>query len=161
MKKFIFTICLLLVVSGCGPGLIYPHLDWLIPFYVDDYISLNREQSSLLEKRLLQVLNWHCRTQLPVYAQSLRELAKDLDNPRQPVSYQKLEYYSSQFMTHWRKLSKKIGPEMAGILATASDEQIAELFRNLEKRKNEYHINRYKIARDRWNPIYEKDTKKK
>jgi hypothetical protein len=65
-------------------------------------------------------------------------LAKDLDNPRQPVSYQKLEYYSSQFMTHWRKLSKKIGPEMAGILATASDEQIAELFRNLEKRKNEY-----------------------
>jgi hypothetical protein len=138
MKKLIFPICLLLVVTGCGPRLIYPHLDWLIPFYVDNYISLNREQSSLLEKRLLQVLDWHCRTQLPVYAQSLRELAKDLENPRQPVSYKKFEYYSNQFMTHWRELSKKIGPEVADILATATDEQIAELLQNIEKRNDEF-----------------------
>ena len=138
MKKLIFPICLLLVVTGCGPRLIYPHLDWLIPFYVDDYISLNHEQSSLLEKRLLQVLDWHCRTQLPAYAQSLRELAKDLENPRRPVSHKKLEYYSNQFMTHWRELSKKIGPEVADILATASDEQIAELLQNIEKRNNEF-----------------------
>jgi molecular chaperone GrpE (heat shock protein) len=138
MKKLIFSICLLLLVTGCGPRLVYPHLDWLIPFYVDDYISLNREQSSLLEKRLLQVLDWHCRTQLPAYAQSLRELAKDLENPRQPVSYKKFEYYSNQFMTHWRELSKKIGPEAADILATASDEQIAELLQNIEKRNNKF-----------------------
>jgi hypothetical protein len=87
MKKLIFAIGLLLLVTGCGPRLIYPHLDWLIPSYVDDYISLNREQSGLLEKRLLEGLDWHCRTQLPVYAQSLRELAKDLEDPRQPVRY--------------------------------------------------------------------------
>jgi len=138
MKKLISTICLLLVVSGCGPGLIYPHLDWLIPFYVDDYISLNREQSSLLEKRLLRVLDWHCRTQLPVYAQSLRELAKDLEDPRQPISDERLQYYSHQFITHWRELSKQIGPEMADILATASDEQLLELFDNIEKRNTKF-----------------------
>ncbi|MGD9138621.1 MAG: DUF6279 family lipoprotein, partial [Desulfobacterales bacterium] len=123
---------------GCGPRLVYPHLDWLIPFYVDDYISLNREQDSMLEKRLFQVLDWHCRTQLPAYAQSLRGLAQDLDNPRQLVSYQKLGYYSDQFIAHWRELLKNIGPEMADILATASDEQIAELFGNLERRIIEY-----------------------
>ena len=138
MKKLIFSLCLLFLLTGCGPRLVYPHLDWLIPFYVDDYISLNREQSSLLEKRLLQVLDWHCRTQLPAYAQSLRELAKDLDNPRLPISYQKFEYYSDQFTAHWRELTKNIGPEMADILATASDEQIAELFRNIERRIDEY-----------------------
>ena len=138
MKKLISTICLLLVVSGCGPGLIYPHLDWLIPFYVDDYISLNREQSSLLEKRLLQVLDWHCRTQLPVYARSLRELTKDLEDPSQPVSYERLQHYSHQFITHWRELAKQIGPEMVDLLATASDEQLAELFQNVEKRNNKF-----------------------
>ena len=79
MKKLIFSLCLLFLLTGCGPRLVYPHLDWLIPFYVDDYISLNRKQGSMLEKRLLQVLDWHCRTQLPAYAQSLRELAKDLE----------------------------------------------------------------------------------
>jgi hypothetical protein len=133
MKKLIFAIFLLLVVSGCGPRMIYPHLDWLIPFYVDDYISLNREQSSLLEDRLLRVLDWHCRTQLPVYTQSLREFAKDLEDPRHPISYERLQYYSDQFITHWRELLKQIGPEMADILATASDEQLAELFQNIEK----------------------------
>ena len=118
--------------------MIYPHLNWLIPFYVDDYISLNREQSSLLEKRLLRVLDWHCRTQLPVYAQLLRELAKDLQDPQQPVSYEKLQFYSDQFITQWRELLKQIGPEMADILATASDQQLAELFQNIENRNNEF-----------------------
>ena len=138
MKKLIFSFCLLLLVSGCGPRLIYPHLHWLIPFYVDDYISLNREQSSLLEKRLLRVLDWHCRTQLPVYAQSLRELAKDLADPHQPVSYERLQDYSNKFISHWRELSKQIGPEMADILATASDEQLAEMFQNIEKRNHKF-----------------------
>ena len=140
MKKLIISICLLAVVAGCGPRLIYPHLNWLIPFYVDDYISLNREQSSLLEKRLLRVLDWHCRTQLPVYAQLLRELAKEVEDPGQPVSYERLQYYSNQFIIHWRELSKQIGPEMADILVTASDEQLMELFQNVEKRNNEFKI---------------------
>ena len=146
MKKLIFTICLLLVVSGCGPRLIYPHLNWLIPFYVDDYISLNREQSGLLEKRLLEVLDWHCRTQLPVYAQSLRELAKDLEDISQPVSYERLQYYSNQFITHWQELAKQIGPEMADILATASDEQLAELFQNVEKRNYKFKAKYVEIS---------------
>jgi len=138
MKKFIFTICLLLVAAGCGPRWIYPQLGWLIPFYVDDYISLSREQSSSLEKRLLRVLDWHCRTQLPVYAQSLRDLAKDLEDPRHPIRYERLQYYSNRFIAHWRELSKQIGPEMADILTTASDEQLAELFQNIEKRNKKF-----------------------
>jgi hypothetical protein len=138
MKKFIFTICLLLVAAGCGPRWIYPQLGWLIPFYVDDYISLSREQSSSLEKRLLRVLDWHCRTQLPVYAQSLRDLAKDLEDPRHPIRYERLQYYANQFIAHWRELSKQIGPEMADILTTASDEQLAELFQNIDKRNKKF-----------------------
>ncbi len=138
MKKLILSICLLLIVKGCGPQLIYPNLEWLIPFYVDDYISLNREQSSLLEKQLMRVLDWHCRTQLPVYAQLLREMAKDFKDPRQSVSYERLQYYFNQSMKHWRQLLKQIGPEMAEILATASDEQLAELFQNIEKRNNKF-----------------------
>lgn len=141
MKKFIFTICLLLVATGCGPRLIYPHLGWLIPFYVDNYISLNRQQSSALEKRLLRVLDWHCRTQLTVYARSLRELAKDLEDPHHPIRYERLQYYANQFIAHWRELSKQIGPEMADILATASDEQLAELFQNIEKRNKKFKSN--------------------
>ena len=118
--------------------MLYPHLNWLIPFYVDDYISLNPEQSSELEKRLLQVLDWHCRTQLPAYARSLREMAMDFEDPLHPVRYERLQYYSNQFITHWQELSKEIGPQMADILTTASDEQLSEMFQNIEKRNIKY-----------------------
>jgi len=149
MKKLILVICLLVLLVGCGPRLIYPHLYWLIPFYVDDYIPLNQEQSSLLEKQLLRVLDWHCRTQLPVYAQSLRQLAKDLEDPRQPMTYERLEYYSNQFKTYWQELVEKIGPEMADILKTASNEQLAELFQNIEKRNNKFKAEYVNISREK------------
>jgi hypothetical protein len=155
MIKLIFPFCVLLVVSGCGPRLIYPQLNWLVPFYVDDYISLNREQSSLLEERLLRVLEWHCRTQLPAYAQSLREMAEDLEDPPHPLRYERLQYYSNQFIAHWQELSKQIGPQMADILATASDEQLAEMFQNIEKRNNKYRSEYVDI------PLVELEKKRK
>ena len=133
MKKYIILLCLLLGLAGCSAKLIYYHLDWLIPWYVDDYISLDRDQRTMLENRLIEQLEWHCRTQLPDYAVSLRKLGNDLRNPAEPISLEKLGYYNRAISAHWKALMKSIGPDIADILMTASDEQIAELFDNLEK----------------------------
>ena len=69
------------------------------------------------------------------------EHAKDLEDPRHPISYERLQYYANQSIAHWRELSKQIGPEMADILATASDEQLAELFQNIDKRNEKFKSN--------------------
>ncbi|MBW2478807.1 MAG: hypothetical protein JRF38_02360, partial [Deltaproteobacteria bacterium] len=81
MKKIAVIILIALASTGCGPRLMYQHLDWLIPWYVSDYISLDSDQQNLLEERLAKLLDWHCRTQLPVYAMTLRALGRDLANP--------------------------------------------------------------------------------
>ncbi|MGD8523095.1 MAG: DUF6279 family lipoprotein [Desulfobacterales bacterium] len=133
MKKHIVFLCLLLGLAGCSAKLIYYHLDWLIPWHVDDYISLDRDQRTMLENRLIQQLEWHCHTQLPDYAASLRKLGDDLRNPAEPISLEKLGYYNRTISKHWKELMKSIGPDIADILMTASDDQIAELFANLEK----------------------------
>ena len=125
-------ICLALVL-GCGPGFIYPHLDWMIPWYVDDYISLNSDQSSMLKTRLMHQLDWHCQTQLAAYADYLREIAADFDNPRQPVTVSVLESHRTKLLAHWQNLMRQIAPDVSDILITATDEQIEELFSNLEK----------------------------
>lgn len=132
-KKHILFLCLLLGLAGCSAKLIYYHLDWLIPWHVDDYISLDRDQCTMLENRLIQQLEWHCHTQLPDYAVSLRKLGNDLRNPAKPISHEKLGYYSRTINKYWKELMKSIGPDIADILMTASDDQIAELFANLEK----------------------------
>jgi hypothetical protein len=100
---------------------------------VDDYISLDPDQRTMLENRLIQKLEWHCRTQLPDYAVSLRKLGNDLSNPAEPISHEKLGHYNRTISKHWKKLMKSIGPDIADILMTVSDDQIAELFTNLGK----------------------------
>ena len=133
MKNLIVTTLILLTVLGCGLRFTYPHLNWLIPFYVDDYISLNREQSSLLGKRLVRVLDWHCSTQLPAYARTLKDVVNDLEDRHAPFDIQKLRFYANQINSHWRDLKIQLGLQVADVLVTASDEQLAQLVQNVEK----------------------------
>lgn len=116
----------------------FPNLDRLIPWYVDDYLTLNQEQSSILDKRLTPALEWHCRTQLPVYINKLKDLANDLEDPRLPLSVERLNVSADQLKRFWRAIKIQIGPEIADTLATASSEQIAELFENVELRNNAF-----------------------
>ena len=137
MKKLICIPICLFLVFGCGPGFVYPHLDWMIPWYVDDYISLNSDQSSMLKSRLMHQLDWHCQTQLAAYAGYLREIAADFENPQKPVTVPILESHIAELLEHWKNLMRQIAPDVNDILITATDEQIEELFSNLEKENRE------------------------
>ena len=134
MKKKFLIVALVMLIFGCGPRILYPHLDWLIPWYVDDYISLDSEQESMLEERLARQIDWHCRTQLANYAVFLRSLAKDIENPQQPIDYQLLAGYYDQLHRHWQELIQRLAPDIADILATATNAQIDELYENLKER---------------------------
>ncbi len=126
----------------------YPNMGWLIPWYVDDYITLNKEQRRLLEERLIRALDWHCHTQLPAYSQTLKDLAYDLNDPRQPLSVERLHAYADQLEMLWLAIKRQIGPEVADILATASDEQLAELFENLKQRNSTFKAEYVDISLD-------------
>jgi hypothetical protein len=138
MKKLLFISFLLIVIGGCGPRLIYPHLNWLIPWYVSDYISLDHTQKSMLQKRLLKQLDWHCRTQMPAYAEVLRASGQEFADPVQRMDYAKIRFYNQKLIELWGELMKQIGPDIADILLTASDEQIGELFENLAKQNQDF-----------------------
>lgn len=138
MKKFVLLSSFVIVLTGCGPRLIYPHLEWLIPWYVSDYISLDDTQKNMLQKRLLKQLDWHCRTQLPAYAESLRAIGRDFADAEQPINYAKIRFHINKLMELYKGLLKQIGPDIHAILITASDAQITELFDNLKKQNQEF-----------------------
>jgi hypothetical protein len=138
MKKFLFILSFLIIFVACGPRYIYPHLNWLVPWYVSDYISLDATQKNMLQKRLLTQLDWHCRTQLPTYAEMLRAIGREFTNPDQAVDFSKIQFYNLELMKLWKELMKQIGPDITDILTTASNEQIDELFDNLDKQNREF-----------------------
>jgi hypothetical protein len=138
MKKIAAFIILLVTLTACGPRIVYQHLDWLIPWYVSDYISLDSDQKNLLEQRLATLLDWHCRTQLPAYAMTLRALGGDLANSTDPADEATLQAYNTKILALWKQLLQQIGPDITAILTTATDDQIDELFVNLAKQNQEF-----------------------
>ena len=138
MKNRAAILLFVIVIAGCGPRLVYQHLDWLIPWYVSDFISLDSDQKNMLEARLSKLLDWHCRTQLPAYATTLRALGQDLTASSPPVDAAALQAYSTRLMALWKELLYQIGPDIAAILATAADDQVDELFDNLEKQNQKF-----------------------
>ncbi len=137
MKKLFLFASFIMIITSCGPRLIYPHLEWLVPWYISDYISLDSMQKNMLEKRLMKQLDWHCRTQLAAYAETLRAAGRYFAVDDQPIDASQIRFYYIKLTAHWKDLVRRIGPDITEILLTASDEQIDELFGNLEKQNRE------------------------
>lgn len=137
MKIFpiLFSSCLIFV--SCGPKLIYNHLDQLVPIYANDYIPLNQEQRDLLDSRLEDLLEWHCRTQLPRYAAFLDRLREDFRDPERPVTHEQMRTYYQRVREAWNDLLRRVGPDAADILATADDAQIKAFYDNLAEKNRE------------------------
>lgn len=133
MYRLLLPIIAVVLLSACGPRWAYTNLDWLIPWYVEDYIELDAHQDDELSVRLAYQLDWHCRTQLTRYADFLRALRRDLSVPGQPVRAERWAEHFERLKEYWIDLIDQIGPDAVAIMVTASDEQIDTLFANIEK----------------------------
>jgi hypothetical protein len=66
-------LCVALALGGCSLRFAYSQLDWLVPWYVRDYVTLDAGQRGALDTRLADRLAWHCSAHIPEYAATLRE----------------------------------------------------------------------------------------
>jgi hypothetical protein len=69
------------ILSGCSATqFIYNRVDILIRWYLDDYVSLDRDQQARFTTRLDALLEWHRLEELPVYVVLLDDALVILDN---------------------------------------------------------------------------------
>lgn len=135
IKFFFFVVFLFLLLPGCGVKTLYNNLDLLIPWYVDDLISLNDEQQAELEKRLANIIAWHRSTQLREYSSFMRKTTAQV---KDGVTEQELDEAFAEAGKSWQLLIGKIAPELVDILLTATDEQKKELFDNIAERNEKF-----------------------
>ena len=74
-------MCLILcLVSGCSATqFIYNRVDIVIRWYLDDYVSLSRDQQAQFDERLDDLLSWHRQEELPSYVTLLDDTLVILD----------------------------------------------------------------------------------
>lgn len=115
----------LVLVSGCAVKFAYNQLDWVIPWYLNDYMSLNSSQEQVFEERLNRYLDWHRKTQLPEYGAFLERVADDLDRGMNQESIHRIQEQTRKL---GGALIERLIPDMVAFFRHASDEQVAELF---------------------------------
>jgi len=74
-------LCLILcLVSGCSATqFIYNRVDIVIRWYLDDYVTLSRDQQAQFDERLDDLLSWHRQEELPGYVSLLDDTLVILD----------------------------------------------------------------------------------
>lgn len=135
IQRAFLVLLLTLSLSGCGVRFLYSQLDWLIPWQLRDYVSLDGEQQSILGALVSERLDWHCQTQLPRYAEWLRQVESDLRS--QQVSVDWLAERAGEAEAFWAALMRELSIDASVILGEATDAQLQELFDNLDARTRE------------------------
>jgi hypothetical protein len=135
-RLVLFGCLLCLLLHGCTVKLLYNQLDWLIPWYLDDYIAFTDQQQAFVEQKVAAQLHWHRTTQLPHYASGLRRLRADLQDG---LSRSELELYQARLWNYWQHLAHRLIPEASAVLATASNGQVDDLLVYLEAKNQQYY----------------------
>ena len=79
--RFVFWCLLALTLSGCSATqFIYNRVDILVRWYLDDYVSLDREQQARFDDRFDLLIEWHRRDELPRYGVLLDDALTILDD---------------------------------------------------------------------------------
>lgn len=120
-----------LLLTGCSTKFAYNNVNWLIYWYLDDYVELNTSQEKQFDGYLEGWMSWHKQQELPQYKAQLDEIMQDIKNGN--INHQSIEKHRLIARAHWERARSHVAPELAELGATLSDEQVAELFENLEK----------------------------
>jgi hypothetical protein len=127
-----FAVALL---AGCTATFTYNHLDWLIPWWVDGYVDLSREQRQLLQQRLEPALRWHREEELLRYAQWLDEVDTALSGP---VTTTEVEGWMNDLVTAAERLEDAVLEVALDFGETMSDIQLAEFMESVWERHRKY-----------------------
>lgn len=126
----------LLLLGACSSTtFVYNRLDFLLPWYVTDYVDLAQEQESYLDELLSPFLAWHRGEELPLYLEILDGIEARLD---QPLTSGIVAEIAAEFEAAWWRLEDESLDWLLDLGSQLSDEQIAGFIEVLWEKQEEY-----------------------
>ena len=128
------VICLLWL-QACSNTFIYNQLDWLIPWYVDDYVDLTRVQRTDLKVGLKSTLRWHRAEELASYVLIFDRIEQDL---QQPVTAATVQSWANLALAAWERVEARMLPLAFELGADLSEEQMQGFIEKLWEQQEEF-----------------------
>ena len=134
-RRFAAAILCAALLAGCTASFTYNHLDRLIPWYVDGYVDLTRDQRKTLRGRLEPVLQWHREEELVRYIGTLDRIEADLNGT---VTAGMVQAWIDDLAAAVERSEESLLSLALEFGATLSDAQMAEFADSLRERQQEY-----------------------
>lgn len=136
LRCLLLLLVLGLPLTACSRiALVYGNLDGLIPWRLDNYLNLDREQRAWLEPRLQAHLQWHCSRELPHYLDWLQRTQNLLEQAEPSAAALAAQF--AEIDAAMARIGREITPTAIALLQSLDDEQVATLFDELAKKNRE------------------------
>ena len=147
IKKILLSILLAMLVSGCSFRFVYNNLDWLTHWYLDDYVTLNKQQQQTFDDEFEQLHLWHRETQLPVYAQQLKALQVNINSQ---MNDQQVIETLRQFVQHWQNFLMAAEPKLQPLAYSLTPEQKQQLLQAINEGNQEKLDDNEELTEQEW-----------
>ncbi len=135
MKKWCCILLVGLLLGGCSSKFAYDNIDWLVYWYLDDYVELNDAQEDVFDEHLAGWLDWHQSEELDRYIAHLKTMREDVTQGA--LTEDRVMWHLQQAQQHWQRMREELSPKLATFAETLDDEQIVSLFAALEEDNKE------------------------
>lgn len=126
----------LVLLAGCSSTVfLYNRASFLIPWYLGDYVNLNRPQKDSLQEMLGPFLQWHRQEELPSYLNLLGEIETALDSR---ISGGDVTGFAGDIIVAWERIERRALEWMISLGELLSDDQVEEFVGNLRDKQDEY-----------------------
>lgn len=140
----LLLIVVLLGLTACATRVAYRFMDWAVVWRVERYVSLDSEQKATFKEAIKEFQEWHRTTQLVLYAEHMHELKQRLAKGSLTADEVHAETDKVQVLLD-TSLQRSL-PDGAALLASFSDDQVAELLTSLAEKHLEYIEERVNIS---------------
>lgn len=137
-KTWLLLVAIALIAAGCSRmNLAYRNLHLLIPWSLNDYLDMSRDQQKAFRGQLREHLNWHCQTQLPNYLDTVAQLQQQVRQGDIDETVLRAHYREAKQAI--QAIALEITPSTTRLLRDLDDDQVSQLKSALddERRKRE------------------------
>ena len=132
----VLVILVLVFLGACSSTtFLYNRLDFIVPWYLDDYVELDSDQRQHVDRLLDPFLDWHRQEELPAYVAVLDQIEGALGRP---VTQLEIAAIAGAFEEAWLRLEGRSLDWLLALGASLTDEQVGEFLQNLDERQEEY-----------------------
>lgn len=125
---WLIALGLSLLLAGCTTTLTklaYPRLDWGLAHLLQSFFSPTASQHREIDSQSHSLLDWHCREQLPQYAEWLDQLQQEIESGQ--LGDERLHLRVRDLYRFWDHLAERLAQTFAPLAASLSREQVEEI----------------------------------